>query len=86
MTAKETDFARIKRAAENERTKKLQAEAKLNSLGEEQERILLEVETLTGKPLRTSAEVDLYMSELKSQIEGKITEMKEILEAEGVSY
>lgn len=83
---KETEFVRIKRAVEAEKTKKVQGEAKLESLKQEEERILAEVKELTGEDLTTPEEVGTYSERLKSTIEEKILKMKEILDSEGVAY
>lgn len=82
----ESEFARIKRAVEAEKTKKVQGEAKMESLHQEEMRILAEVKELTGKELTTPEEVEAFTSDLKVDIQEKIMKMKEILDEEGVSY
>lgn len=84
--ANETEFVRIKRAVEQEKTRKMQAEAKLDSLDSEKARILEEVKEVTGKELKTVEEVEAFASNLKQEIENHIVDMRKVLDEEGVSY
>lgn len=83
---RDTEFARIKRAVEQEKTKKVQGEAKLESLEQEEARILAEVKEMTGKDIVTAEDLQAYNDGIKSSIEEHIIEMKGILDEEGVSY
>ena len=84
--SRETEFVRIKRAVEQEKTKKLQGEAKMESLKQEEIRIINEVKELTAKEMTSPEEVEAYTIEMKESIEKQILEMKSILDGEGVSY
>lgn len=84
--SKETEFARIKRAVEEQKGKKVQAETRLESIEEERNRIFKEAKEITGKDFSSAEEVEAYTNELREDIEGKVREMGEILKQEGVSY
>lgn len=83
---KETEFARIKRAVEAERTKKMQGEARMESLEREEKRMFAEATELTGETFNTAEEIETFATKLREKIENNISEMKEILDAEGVVY
>lgn len=84
--AQETEFVRIKRAVEAEKVKKMQAEAKSESITAERERLLKEANEISGQQFENSEEVSAYVDKLKGEIEGNVREMSKILEEEGVSY
>lgn len=84
--ARETEFARIKRAVEEQKNKKVQAETRLESIEEERTRLFIEAKEITGKDFASAEEVEAYTNGLRQDIEGKVREMSEILNEEGVSY
>lgn len=83
---RETDFARIKRAVENEKTKKMQAEARTESLQDEKKRLLDEASTLAKQPFTSGEEIETYVTEMRASIEKDIAEMSAILKEEGVAF
>ena len=81
-----TDFDRIKQTVESEKRKKVQGEARIESLNEEEKRILEKLSEQLGKPIGSVEEVIQERDILQNKISSDIDEMKKILDEEGVSY
>lgn len=83
-----TEFERIKQAVDAEKNKKLRGEARITSLNEEEERIFENITKLTDRsaPITSIEEVNTISETMKSDIESKIMQMKQILDSEGVAY
>jgi hypothetical protein len=81
-----TEFERIKKAVDIEKQRKVQGEARITSLEDEEQRILANLSRELNQPVSSKEEAEKLAETLKNDIESKIVKMKEILESEGVSY
>lgn len=82
--AGESTFVKIKRIVEQEKNKKVSGEARLQSLGEEKERIFKQIKQETGKEISNIEEVEKIVTELEAEIKENITKMVEVLKSEGI--
>lgn len=77
-------FENIKRTVDQEKTKKVQGEARLTSLNEEKGRIFTQIQTEVGKPIASVEEAEQIAASLKDDITSEIKRMVEILKEEGI--
>ena len=81
-----TTYERIKSAVENEKMKKVRAEAQLENFNKQQEELLEQASTLMGYTVTSIDEVRNYVDTEKAEIERLVGEMSAILNKEGVSF
>jgi uncharacterized protein HemX len=81
-----SDFARIKKAIQEQKDKKLQAEAKIETLKAEKQRLLEEAENVLETKVSSLAELETVLADKKQTIVTTIEKIKELLDKEGVSY
>ena len=80
-----TEFERIKKAIESEKQKKIEAQAKMETLNEEKKRITSEIQKILGSDFNIE-DLDDVISEKRKEIEDAISKIKSVLEKEGVQY
>lgn len=81
-----TEFEKIKNAVAEERRKKMQGEARIESLDAEKERLIKEANELTNQNFTTVEEIQAYADQKGEEIADHIKEMSSILREEGVLY
>lgn len=81
-----TEFEKIKNAVAEERRKKMQGEARIESLDAEKERLIKEANELTNQNFTTVEEIQEYADQKGEEIAEHIKEMSSILREEGVLY
>lgn len=81
-----TTYERIKTAVENEKMKKVRAEAQLENFNKQQEELLEQASALMGFTVTSIDEVRNYVDTEKAEIERLVGEMSAILNKEDVSF
>ena len=81
-----SEFARIKKAIETEKQRKVQNETRIETLKEEAKKLMDEVEVVLGRRPKDLSDLNEVIVNKKSEIETAIQEIKSILDKEGVSY
>ncbi len=81
-----SEYVRIKKAIDNEKQKKIQAETKIDALKEEIERLKDDIEKTIGVRPKTADELQDILVKQKTEIETEINKIKSILDKEGVLY
>lgn len=81
-----TEFTRMKNAAEDQKRKKMQGEARIQSLEEEEKRIYTTASQEANQTLAKKEDIADKIQQLTERVVSIMEEARKIFEEEGVTY